>query len=81
MVFSARDSGSSMRARLAQHLLDSEASEPLRAEVFLCAALAELDRLEQHGALTPELKLVRARAQAARSGMPSASAPRPAGAA
>ncbi|WP_298923955.1 DUF3302 domain-containing protein [uncultured Ramlibacter sp.] len=43
--------------------------------------LAELDRLEQHGALTPELKLVRARAQAARSGMPSASAPRPAGAA
>ncbi len=36
-----------MRARLAQHLLDSGAEENLRAEVFLAAVFAQLDRLLQ----------------------------------
>jgi len=34
-----------MRARLAQHLLDESSDEPLRAEVFLTALFAQLDRL------------------------------------
>ena len=45
--------GMVMRARLAQHLLDESSDEPLRAEVFLTALFAQLDRL-QHKSL-PEL--------------------------
>lgn len=37
--------GMVMRARLAQHLLDSGADDNLRAEVFLTAVFAQLDRL------------------------------------
>lgn len=36
-----------MRARLAQHLLESGSEEELRAEVYLTALLAQLDRLMQ----------------------------------
>ena len=36
-----------MRARLAQHLLDPSSEENLRAEVYLAALFAQLDRLEQ----------------------------------
>lgn len=36
-----------MRARLAQHLLESGSEENLRAEVYLAALFAQLDRLEQ----------------------------------
>ena len=48
-----------MRARLAQHLLDSGAGENLRAEVYLAAAFAQLDRLLQTplGALLEGLPL------------------------
>jgi len=48
-----------MRARLAQHLLDSGAGENLRAEVYLAAAFAQLDRLLQEplGALLEKLPL------------------------
>lgn len=45
--------GMVMRARLAQHLLDSGAEDNLRAEVFLSALFAQLDRL-LHSSL-PEL--------------------------
>ena len=37
--------GQVMRARLAQHLLDSSADEELRAEVYTTAIFAQLDRL------------------------------------
>ena len=45
--------GMVMRARLAQHLLDSGADDNLRSEVFLTALFAQLDRLMQHS--LPEL--------------------------
>jgi hypothetical protein len=45
--------GMVMRARLAQHLLDSGSDDNLRAEVFLTALFAQLDRLLHKG--LPEL--------------------------
>lgn len=45
--------GMVMRARLAQHLLDSGADDNLRSEVFLTALFAQLDRLLQRS--LPEL--------------------------
>jgi c-di-GMP-related signal transduction protein len=45
--------GMVMRARLAQHLLDTGSEDNLRAEVFLTALFAQLDRLLHKG--LPEL--------------------------